>query len=772
MKGNNMENMFTKPVNVAFVSTYPPRKCGIATFTYDIYDNLKNLYGFQGHQRNEPLQIVALNKSDEEYEYNGEVCFCINDQKQEDYRRVADYINLSPVEVVSLQHEFGIFGGDAGSYVLHLLDKLKKPVVTTFHTILKRPTRKQKKVISQISAYSTLIIVMAQKAVTMLNEIYGVPREKILMVHHGTPDVPFLDSSYYKEQFNAEGRQIILTFGMLDHNKGIEYVIRAMPEVVKEYPEALFIVLGATHPETKRKYGEKHRHFLEKEVAQRKLQDNVYFYNHYVPIELLIQFLIAADIYITPYLGKERITSGTLAYAVSTGKAIISTPYHYAEELLAEDRGKLISFQDSDSIAKELKLLLGNDKLRNLMRKRAYQYGRKMVWSSVVEQYADAFSKAIEDYSTLFSISNNNNHLDGDSFLVPEIDLRHLDLMTDNNGLLHHAIYTVPDRKWGYSTRNNALALVVSLLNWQLYREQRIIPFIQTYLSLLSHAYDSENGWVRSVQKYGGIWKHDRDELSHSCALFALGWTVSHAPTGSILGMSARLFKQLLAPVLSFKYPVAQAYSLLGALLYLEKFHGEIQSMEVVKKLSQELLSKLEANSDNEWVWFENVVGEDNARLPQALIEAGYKLNDENMKNKGLAALEWLISVQTNPIHKHLSLIGDRGWYQRGEIKERYDQRPREACALVDACQQAYFVTKEIHWKKSMEWAFNWYFGGNDHHASLYDYTTSGCSDGLQPTGINFNQGGEALTCFLLSLHKMHQLASKQVLMNADLIIS
>ncbi len=762
-------NNKTKPVKTIFISTYPPRQCGIATYTYDVCSNLNRVYGTEKNEdkRSDFLQVVAVNNSGMENNYTGNVSFSIKDQHLEDYRRVADYINLSPIELVSLQHEFGIYGGEEGNYVLHLLEKLKKPVVTTFHTILKNPTPNQKKTINHICELSTLVIVMANRAVVLLKEVYGVPEGKIMMIHHGAPDIPFLDSSYYKEQFMAEGRKIILTFGLVDNNKGLEYAIEALPEVVKSFPEALFMIVGITHPEAKKKYGEKYRDMLEKIVREKDLQDNVVFHNHYVSIEQLVQFLIAADIYITPYLGKERITSGTLAYALAAGKAIISTPYHYAEELLADGRGILVPFQDSPSITRELKVLLGDEKLRNQTRKNAYQFGRKMIWLDVAEKYAEAFSIALYKYGHTSDYPDKNRKKINAPLVIPEINFSHLRRMTNDTGLLKHAIYSVPDRKQGYSIKDNALALIVSALNLKIFKDEQVLPLIHIYLGLLNHSFDYKSGAVKNKLLYNGNWQDETDEISHGCLLYALGWTVSRPPTDAILGMSSRLFKESLRSAIHFDSLPAMAYAVLGALHYLERFNGDTQALEVATTLSRQLLERLDTNRGENWLWFDKAVCDDSARLPQALIFAGQQLSNEKMMTKGIEVLDWLISVQTST-NGHLSLIGNRGRLTAGEEKERFDQRPSEANALIDACQQAFLAVKDVRWHRSMEWAFNWFFGDNDMQTALYDYNTGGCCDGLQPTGVNFNQGGESLACYLLSLHRLHQVAYKQVLLNGD----
>ena len=755
-----------KPTKVAFISTFPPRQCGIATFTSDLLNSLKQTYGngIAGKQQ-EYLQVIAVNNTQQGYAYSRDVCFSIREQYREDYRKVADYINLSPIDVVCVQHEFGIFGGEEGSHILHLLSKLKKPVVTTLHTIKENPMPYQRKVLRQICAYSTMITVISPKAIDILRDIYGVPEKKVVLIHHGTHDVPFLDSSYYKEQFKAEGRQVILTFGLMNENKGLEYVIDALPHVVEKFPDVLFLILGATHPETKRMYGEKYRHSLQKRVRDKGLTNNVVFYNHFVSLDQLIQFLVAADIYITPYLGKERISSGTLAYALSCGKAIISTPYHYAEDLLQEERGLFVPFRDSYATAEKLLMLLEDENLRNRIRKNAYQYGRRMLWREVANDYARTFERAVYDFGELSTFSPAETGQVFEQAVLPEVNLRQLRLLTDYTGLIQHAVYTVPDRFHGYSTDNNARALAVSVMNWHLFQNDNILPALHVYLSFINHALNEEKGVMRNYMSYDRNWIEEMgSEDCHARALWALGYTVAHPPDNAILGLSVRLFRQTIETPHSFISPRAWAYTIIGSLKYLEQFSGETMVHDAVVRLSQKLYDLFQKNIDGDWLWGEDTLTYDNARMPEALIAAGSYLQNDEMLELGISVLEWLISIQTDPTGGHPSFIGSREWYKRGQEKSRFDQRPMEAAALIDACHQAYLVTNNSDWRKRLDWAFNWFFGNNDIHQVLYDFSTGGCFDGLQPAGINKNQGGEAVASFQLALHRMHQLAHQQAI--------
>ncbi len=625
--------------------------------------------------------------------------------------------------MVSLQHEFGIFGGDDGSHIIHLLRNLKKPVVTTFHTILAEPTAGQKKTLTHIAELSTLVVVHAQMAVQLLEEVYGLPGDKIVVIPHGTPDVPFLDPSFYKDRFQAEGRLLLLTFGLLGPNKGIEYAIGAMEKVADRYPEVLYIILGATHPEVKRRYGEQYRHQL--------------------------------DIYLTPYVNKDQITSGTLAYALACGKAVVSTPYWYARELLAEGRGCLVPFRDSDALADTLIKLIRDVELRTRMRKLAYQYGRKMTWREVARSYAAAFEKSLLEYSP--ALKSMQSLAVTESAVLPEIRLDHLQTLTDDTGLFQHALYTVPDRVHGYCTDDNARALLVTVMNWRLFKEESILPLFRTYLSFLLYAYNQEEKRMRNFLSYQRQWLEEiGSEDCHGRSVWALGYTIAHPPDDNLLGLVTRFFKQCLLALPTFSSPRAWSFAILGLFHYLKRFGGDPEARKLLEELSGRLYRKFSEYAIKEWFWFEDIVTYDNARIPQALIAAGSYLQEERFLQAGLKALNWLISIQTDPDEGHLSLVGNNGWYRRGGQKALFDQQPLDAAALVDACAQAFLATGEHRWQMAMDWSFNWFFGHNDIHQPLYDFSTGGCCDGLMPGGVNLNQGGESTLSLLMALHQMH----------------
>ena len=750
-----------RPIDVSFVGTYPPRQCGIGTFTHDLGQSIAQLQG-ETVGTGETVRVVALSNKGGVYNYGPEVQFEIQAQHRMDYRGAADFLNLSAADVISLQHEFGIFGGDDGAYIIDLLSRLTRPVVTTLHTVLQEPTPGQLETLKTVCAHSTLVVVMAQKAIELLVNIYAVPREKILLIHHGAPDIPFLDPVYTKDQFQAEGRRVILTFGLLSPNKGIEVAIEAIASVVEEFPDLLYIVLGATHPEVKRLFGEEYRLSLERLVKSKGLEEHVVFYDGFVSLEQLTRFLVAADIYITPYLAKEQITSGTLAYAMACGKAIISTPYWYAEELLAEERGLLVPFHDPEALAVQLRRLLGDEAERDVIRKRAYQFGRQMVWREVASAYIEALRRALyERRGPIIGLPTRQRTTKHPS--LPEIRLEHLRLLTDDTGILQHAAFTTPDRRHGYATDDNARALILTIMNWKLFKDEEILPLLQRYLSFLNYAVNEESGRVRNFMDYD---RHFVEEMgsedSHARTLWALGTAVADSSTDSIIGLAARTFQQILPVCEDFTSPRAWAYSILGSFAYLKRFGGDREAQRIHSVLAERLLKSFVDNGSPDWPWGEDIVTYDNARLPQALIAAGHYLGKDDMRDHGLRSLEWLLEIQTDPQGGHLSLIGNNGWLKRKGKRARFDQQPMDAMALIDACYEASLVTEDERWLASIEQCFDWFLGRNDVHATLVELTTGGCRDGLHAAGVSQNQGAESTISWLMALHRVHQIVQER----------
>ena len=748
---------------IAFVSDYLPRRCGIATFTHDLCEAV----ALQATDKHDVF-AVAINDVPEGYPYPQRVRFEIRQAVQADYRLASEFLNINQVSVVCLQHEYGIFGGTCGAHILALLRRLRRPLVITLHTILKEPSDQQRVVLQEICRLSQRLVVMSNMACDMLHDVYGVAREKAVVIPHGIPDVPFIDPAYHKDQFNADGRKVLLTFGLLSPGKGLEYLIEALPPVVKKHPDLLYIMRGATHPHVMRVSGEEYRSGLARRVHELNLTDNVTFVNRFVELSELCEFLGATDIYITPYLNEAQITSGTLAYALGAGKAIISTPYWYATEMLADGRGRLVPFHDAKAITREILYLLDHEPERDAMRKKAYGFCRKMLWQRVAQDYLDLFDEAreawVEQHHTVVAPGAQKVEKQDE---LPEVDLRHLRALTDDTGVLQHSIYATPDRRHGYCTDDNARALIVSAMYLDQTHDVDVVPLMHVYLSFLAHAMDEKTGRFRNFLSYDRQWSETiGSEDSHARALWGLGMGVALCPHESMIALATRLFTLGLAAVESFSSPRAWAFGIVGMHAYLRRFGGDSQVRRFRALLTDRLVTRFTGNMKDDWPWCEDAVTYANAKLPHALLMSGKWMNRGDIIDIGKTSLQWLLDIQTNE-DGMLSIIGTNGWYVRGGPKARYDQQPVEAHALVDACIEAYHVTREKGWIREASKAFHWYLGDNDMRIPLYDFTTGGSRDGLHADRVNENQGAESTLAWLMSLLLMHELQMEQTLAGA-----
>jgi len=675
------------------------------------------------------------------------------------YKTAADFLNINNIDLVCLQHEYGIFGGSAGSHILALLRELRMPVVTTLHTILEEPDANQRRVLDEIGRLSDRLIVMSDRGAQFLRDIYGVPERKIDRIPHGIPDVPFVDPNFHKDRFGVDGKVVLLTFGLLSPNKGIELVIRALPAVLKEFPNVVYIVVGATHPHVQLRDGESYRLSLQRLAHTLCVDRNVLFHNRFVSLEELIEFIGAADIYITPYLNRAQVVSGALAYAAGAGKAVISTPYWYAEELLSEERGILVPFADSEAIAAQVIHLLSNEAERHAIRKRAYLMSRQMVWSAVAREYMHSFERAREERSRHPRPTFAASKLQAQTAELPMLKLDHLETLTDDTGILQHAIFTDPNYDEGYTTDDNARALILAAM---LERTSERVSRTHRYQSFLWHAFHREAGRFRNFLSYDRRWLDEvGSEDCHGRALWALGTVLGRSQNGGLRGSAGRLFALALPATPGFSSPRAWAYTLLGIHEYLRCFSGDRVAQNVREELTQRLIGIYRRTSDPDWLWFENFLSYSNATLPHALLVSGQDMSREDLVHTGLSALRWLAEVQHCGC-THLVPIGSNGFYKRGGQRARFDQQPIEAQATVSACLCAWEITQDACWRKEAQLAFEWFLGRNDLNLPLYDASTGGCRDGLHPERPNQNEGAESTLSFLIALEEMRQ--SSQVI--------
>lgn len=745
----------TLPSRVAVVGNYLPRKCGIATFTTDLCDAIHAEY------RAAELLALSVNDTEEGYSYPARVRFELSQDKLASYRQAADFLNFSNIDLVCLQHEYGIFGGPAGSHILELLRRLQMPAVTTLHTVLREPNLDQRMVMEEIAVLSDRLIVMSQQSADILVEVFQVSPEKIDLIPHGIPNLHFTDPNFYKDGFGTEGKDVLLTFGLLSPNKGVENVIQALPSILSRHSNAVYMISGVTHPHVLRQEGDKYRLYLQKLARDLGVEDSVIFRNRFVSPQELVELIGAADIYITPYKHKDQVVSGTLAYALSAGKAIISTPYLHAIELLDDERGVLVPFDDPQAIADKTIALLDNGTARHAMRKRAYLYARDMVWDRVAQQYMGSFERVynerLRNPRATFSAQNTEKALDR----LPAIKLDHLHRMTDDTGIVEHAVFVVPNYPEGYTTDDNARALIVAILLEEFGSTAPVgaLDLASRYLAFLWLAFDPTSRRFRNCLSYERRWQEpEGSEDSHGRALWGLGSVLGRSKDAGLRGAAGRLFELAVPAAVEFKSPRACAFALLGLQEYLDSFPGDRSALSAADALANRLLNSYRAIHSTDWNWFENGLAYSNARLPQALIRAGMRSGSDEMVAAGLEALDWLVTIQRCEIRGHFVPIGSHGFYSQKTEKARFDQQPVEACAAVSASLQAYRATGKGRWRKEAWTAFNWFLGDNDLQIALYDPTTGGCRDGLHPDRANENQGAESTLSFLMALLEMRLL--------------
>ena len=740
---------------IAFLGDYLPRKCGIATFTKDLRTSIAEAYP------DTQCLVVPVNDIEGGYAYPEEVRFEIAESDLSSYLRAADFLNITDVDILCVEHEFGIYGGQSGSHVLALMHEARMPIVTTLHTILREPSVDQRRVMNELIRLSTRLITMAEKGRAILLDTYNAPPEKIDVIPHGIPDIPFADPNFFKDEFGVTGKQVLLTFGLLSPNKGIEYVLHALPAIIKDNPNIVFIVVGQTHPNLIRNEGEVDRFRLKQIAQELGVQKHVVFFNRFVELDELLRFIGAADIYITPYLNETQITSGTLAYAFGSGNAVISTPYWHAAELLADGKGKLVPFRDSGAIAEAVKELLGNEPSRHAMRKKAYQLGRDMIWSNVAHKYMDSFHQAEIDYNLLGGKTTPFRTLDEQSDSLPDLRLDHLFRLSDSSGVFQHASFTVPNFKEGYCTDDNARALLLTLMLQESgYEDAKIASLSSTCLAFVNFALESETKRFRNFLGINRSWTEEiGSEDSHSHALWALGYCIGHSRQQGMRMLASDLFERALFCVTDFTSPRAWATALLGIDDYLECFDGDRRVSQVRENLSERLMGLFDASSADGWLWFEDILTYANARLSHALIRSGHAMRNERIRDAGLASLRWLISMQTSESGVFRP-IGTNGFYRRGGNPAQFDQQPIEAQATVSACIAAYGITDERFWLNEARRAFDWFLGRNDVGVAVYDPSTGGCHDGLHIDRINQNEGCESTLAFLLALTEMQVVLS------------
>ncbi len=766
----------TQITRIAFIGNSLPRHCGIATFTTDLRRAVADF------NPNIETCIIAMTDPGREYHYPPEVRFQIREDRVEDYIEAADILNAGRFDAVSLQHEFGIFGGEAGVLILALLSRLTMPIVTTLHTVLSAPSAAQRSVLQRIIALSSKIVVMAEKGREILQAVYHVPDDRIDVIPHGIPEFAFVKPDAAKEKLGFGGKPVILTFGLLSPNKGIEVVIDAMPAILSRRPDAIYVVLGASHPNLVRREGEKYRESLVARTHSLGIEDHVVFLDRFVDHETLLEFISMCDVYVTPYLDEAQMTSGTLAYSFGLGKPVVSTPYWHAQELLANGRGMLVPFGDVATTADAIAFLLIDDKARQAMGEQAYAISRSMTWPRAAARYQNMFHDARRSqrlstltrqrgmvgprdrtFPSLIALPGASptlaHKIAASARPTPEMRTSHLRSMCDDVGLFQHAVHRVPDRLHGYCVDDNARALLVACALGGKREECLAEALTDRFSAFVQHAWNTDTKRFRNFMSFDRRWlEPSGSEDSHGRTLWALGecarsdWNVSRRR------WATALFAEASTTVESFRSPRAWAFTLLGLEAYSAVAPEDAQARELQTILAGRLSSLLSIVATDDWVWFEDGLAYDNARLPQALITTGLSMGVHAHVDAGIKALRWLVKVQTTA-EGHFRPVGSQSFGDKRSSPRPFDQQPLEATATISACLAAWRATDEILWKAEAMRAFGWFLGDNDLAISLVDLDTGSCRDGLHPDRANENRGGESAVSYLLSLAEIRELA-------------
>lgn len=729
-------------MKIAYIGSYPPRECGIGTFTQNLFASTTGLATESG-THHEAI-VIAMDDQEDAYDYPEEVQFVIQQEQQGDYIEAARFINLSGADVCVLEHEFGIFGGQNGVYILPLLHRLEIPLMVTLHTVLKTPSYNEKAILIEICKMATRIVVMTRKAVEFLTEIYKVSPHCIELIEHGVPDYPFNHTSAKKE-FKLEAKNVLLTFGFISRNKGIETVIRALPAVVAKFPNTIYIILGKTHPAVLRHSGEEYRIFLLRLVKKLDMEKHVLFLNEFINQKELFKYLYASDIYITPYLNEAQITSGTLSYAIGAGSAVISTPYWHAEELLAEGRGRIFNFTDSDALAGILLDLLDHPDKLNALRGKAAAYAKGITWPKVAQKYIGLAGVLLQEKAE----QPPKKETILDPLILPPFLLDHVKRMTDDTGIIQHAKFGIPNLKEGYCLDDNARALLMVLMAYKQKKHPLALELSPVYLSYI-HYMQNDDGMFRNFLSFSRQFLDEvGSEDSFGRTIWSLGYLLGNAPNDAYYQSGKEIFFEAAPNFEKLQSIRAIATTIIGISYYLRSNPQDEGMTERLRAMAYKLVNEYKQHRSEDWHWFESILAYDNAMLPLSLLHAAGILNDDIISEIAMESMHFLSDLTLKD--GYLSVVGNEKWYIKNGKPSVFAQQPLDALAMVLMFHQAFHFTKDKIWLTKLYTSFMWFLGENDLRMSLYDFETKGCCDGLENYGVNRNQGAESTLAYLIS---------------------
>ncbi|MCZ6900628.1 MAG: glycosyltransferase [Bacteroidetes bacterium] len=730
-------------MKIALIGTYPPRQCGIGTFTRNLARSIvpKNHKG----SLESLVDVVAINNNLTQYNYAPEVKFIIVQEDQRDYTRAADFINFGESRLCILEHEFGIFGGESGVYILPFIHRLQVPLIVTFHTILEHPNFLEKSIIQEIGKNAQKMVVMSKLGIEFLKNIYRIPEEKISLIEHGVPEYKNSPPPQFKKKFNLKNRKVLFTFGLLGRNKGIETVINALPQVVGKHPEVIYLILGNTHPSVILSTGESYRQKLRLLVRQKKLENHVYFIKQFVSEEILFQYLSAADIYLTPYINQAQITSGTLSYAIGAGAAVVSTPYWHAKELLSQGIGELFDFKDSDQLADILNDLLDHPAKLNKLKARALDYGKHLKWSLIGKQYLKLCNEAVEKYSP--QVQGKTTFID--PALIPTLSLNHLKRLTDDTGIVQHAKYGIPNLKEGYCLDDNARALFAALMAYRRTKNEEALELMPVYFSYI-HYMQNVKGTFRNFLSFDRRFLDEEgSEDAFGRTIWALGYLIRFSPNDAYFQLGLEIFKKASANFENLNSIRGIANTINGICHYLHRFQSDEKMIQLLDKLSLSLVDQYYMHSSEDWKWFEDELTYDNGIIPLALFSTAEITGNQQFLQVAEESTKFLEGVTLKD--GYFAPVGSNGWYPRNGKRAQYAQQATDVMIMVLLYYKSYQVLKKKGYIKKMFQTFTWFYGENDLRVPLFDHETKGCCDGLESYGVNRNQGAESTLAYLIS---------------------
>jgi len=730
-------------MKIAYISTYPPRECGLATFN----QNLVNALSLNPSYNPQQSFVVAMNESEnlDEHAYPKEVKFVIRQQNQQDYIDAANFINESDIDTVIIEHEFGIFGGNSGVFLLSLINRLKKPFITILHTVLKEPSFMQQTIIKEIALKSSKIVVMSKKAVLFLTSIYQIPKSSIKLIEHGVPDLePILNNEVAQSDL-FKNRKVLFTFGLISRNKGLETMIKALPSIAAEHPEVLYVILGNTHPGVVKHNGEEYRDSLKALAKDLGVENNIAFVNKFVSEEELHQYLTACYIYVTPYLNEAQITSGTLSYAIGAGAAVVSTPYWHAQELLADNRGKLFDFKNDKQLAQIVNELLSDEHKHQQLKQNAYQYGLNLRWPAIGNVYINVLEDALAAGNKPKRTVPPIIDVEG----MPALNLNHINLLTDDTGIIQHARFGIPNLKEGYCIDDNARALIMALMAFEQDKNQKALKLIPVYLSFIQYM-QREDGNFRNFLSFNRNYLDEvGSEDSFGRTIWSLGYLIAVAPNNSYREFGRELFSHSVIHFKDLKYLRGKANTVIGIANFLSVHQGDELLITEINQLAKSLVSSYHANKDGDWHWFEDILTYDNAILPLALLHHYEATGNQESYQIAMESIEFLNSFSFE--NGYLNPVGNAGWMKKHGKNPIYDQQAIETMAMVLLYAKTFEITKDIKYLNMMHTSYEWFLGKNSLHIPLYDFETNGCADGLQFNSVNRNQGAESTLAYFIS---------------------